>query len=137
MNLQRGFPFLLLLQQFKALLKKNLLLSWKHKTATSVQLFSSLIFIFLIYCIQEAIEARLSVSTAFKTVLDPRPLVSPPIPPCEDKFYVKSPCFDFLWSGNDSLKVQRIVSSIMHNNPGRAIPSSKVLSSIILTLFLA
>ncbi|KAH9719766.1 ABC transporter A family member 2 [Citrus sinensis] len=128
MNFQRGFPLLLLLQQFKALLKKNLLLSWRHKTATFVQLFSSLIFILLIYCIQEAIEARLSVSTAFKTVLDPRPLVSPPIPPCEDKFYIKSPCFDFLWSGNDSLKVQRIVSSIMRNNPGRAIPSSKVMS---------
>lgn len=128
MNLQRGFPLLLLLQQFKALLKKNLLLSWRHKTATFVQLFSSLIFILLIYCIQEAIEARLSVSTAFKTVLDPRPLVSPPIPPCEDKFYIKSPCFDFLWSGNDSLKVQRIVSSIMRNNPGRDIPSSKVMS---------
>lgn len=110
MNFQRGFPLLLLLQQFKALLKKNLLLSWRHKTATFVQLFSSLIFILLIYCIQEAIEARLSVSTAFKTVLDPRPLVSPPIPPCEDKFYIKSPCFAFCGAAMTASKCSALLA---------------------------
>uniref|UniRef100_A0A2N9H431 ABC transporter domain-containing protein n=1 Tax=Fagus sylvatica TaxID=28930 RepID=A0A2N9H431_FAGSY len=126
MNLLRGFP--LLLQQYTALLKKNLLLSWRNKRSTFLQLFSSLFFIFLIFCIQKAIEARYASSTAFKSVSDPSLLSSPPIPPCEDKFYTKLPCFDLLWSGNESNAAQRIISSIIANNPGRPIPQSKVLS---------
>jgi hypothetical protein len=124
MNLLRGFP--LLLQQYTALLKKNLLLSWRNKRSTFLQLFSSLFFIFLIFCIQKAIEARYASSTAFKSVSDPSLLSSPPIPPCEDKFYTKLPCFDLLWSGNESNAAQRIISSIIANNPGRPIPQSKV-----------
>nr|DAD31187.1 TPA_asm: hypothetical protein HUJ06_010038 [Nelumbo nucifera] len=125
-NLQRGFP--LLVQQFNALLKKNLLLSWRNRRATFLQLFSSLFFIFLIFCIEKAIDARFSTTTSYKNVFDPEPLISPPIPPCEDKFYVKLPCYDFVWSGNGSAKIQSIVASIMANNPGRPIPSSKVKS---------
>ncbi|XP_044477584.1 ABC transporter A family member 2-like [Mangifera indica] len=126
MDTLTGFP--LLFQQFKALFKKNFLLSWKHKTATFLQLFSSLFFILLMFIIKLAIDARSSSSTDYTTVRDPRSLVSPSIPPCEDKFYVDIPCIDFVWSGNDSVRVQRIVSAIMQNNPGRAIPSNKVMS---------
>ncbi|TXG50443.1 hypothetical protein EZV62_022967 [Acer yangbiense] len=125
MELQRGFA--LLWQQYKALWKKNLVLSWKHKRATFLQLFSSFFFIFLIYCIQEAVKARFSESTDFKSIRDPQPLLFIPIPPCEDKFFIKFPCYDFVWSGNQSTKVQRVVDSILKNNPGRVIPSSKVL----------
>lgn len=124
MELQSGVP--LLLQQYKALFKKNLLLSWRNKPATFLQLFSSFFFIFLIFCIQEAIDARFAHTPAYKSVVDPKPTVSPPIPPCEDKFYVKSPCFDFVWSGNASDRVARIVDGIRNNNPGRPIPQSKV-----------
>ncbi|KAF2315981.1 hypothetical protein GH714_040776 [Hevea brasiliensis] len=73
-------------------------------------------------------NAANSDTTAYKSVLDPQPLVSPPIPPCEDKFYIKKPCFDFVWSGNYSDRLNRIVSSIMANNPGRVITSNKVKS---------
>ncbi|XP_042947784.1 ABC transporter A family member 2-like isoform X1 [Carya illinoinensis] len=126
MNLRRGFR--LLLQQYAALLKKNLLLSWRNKTATFLQLFSSFFFIFLMFCIQRAIQARYVSATSFKRVTDPKPLFSTPIPPCEDKFYTKVPCFDFLWSGNESAAVRSIVNGIMVNNPGRPIPSTKVQS---------
>ncbi|XP_058110820.1 ABC transporter A family member 2-like [Magnolia sinica] len=126
MGLQSGIA--LFLQQYKALLKKNLLLSWRHKRSTFLQLFSSLFFIFLIFCINKSIESRFSTTTSFKNVLDPLPLISPPIPPCEDKFFVKVPCFDFVWSGNTSARIRSIVRSIMDNNPGRSIPSSKVKS---------
>ncbi|XP_059443724.1 ABC transporter A family member 2-like isoform X2 [Corylus avellana] len=126
MNLRRGFP--LLWQQYAALLKKNLLLSWRNKTGTFMQLFSSFFFMFLIFAIQKAIEARFSTSTAYKSVTDPKPLLLPPIPPCEDKFYTKLPCYDFLWSGNASPAARRIVTNIMANNPGRPIPESKVQS---------
>lgn len=124
MNLQRGFP--LLYQQYKALLKKNILLSWRNKTATFLQLFASLFFIFLIFAIQKAFESRFASSTLYQSVSEPKSLVSPPIPPCEDKFYVKLPCHDFVWSGNGSARAQRIVDAIRDNNPGRKIPVGKV-----------
>ncbi|XAR50078.1 Sulfate-transporting ATPase [Bertholletia excelsa] len=126
MELRRGFP--LLLQQFKALFIKNLLLSWRHRRSTILQLFSSLFFIFLIFCIQKAIEARYKSTTSYENVFDPKPLISPPIPPCEDKFFVKLPCFDFVWSGNESTRIASIVSKIQANNPGRPIPANKVKS---------
>lgn len=126
MELQKGIP--LLLQQFRALFFKNALLSWRHKWATSLQLFSSLVFIFLMFCIQKAFESRFENTTLYDTLLDPAPLVSPPIPPCEDKFYIKRPCYDFVYSGSSSSNVNRIVSRIMANNPGRPIPPSKVRS---------
>lgn len=126
MNLLAGVP--LLYQQFKALFKKNLLLSWRSKRATFLQLFSSLFFIFLIFIIQEARKAQTNSTTAYKILRDPKPLVAPPIPPCEDKLYINLPCFDFIWSGNDSQRIGSIVSAMMKNNPGRPIPDSKVIS---------
>ncbi|PKI78010.1 ABC transporter A family member 2-like isoform X2 [Punica granatum] len=125
-NLSSGFP--LFQQQYRSLFKKNLLLSWRNKRATFLQLFSSFFFIFLIFCIDRAIHARFATSTAYKSVTDPDPLVAPPIPPCEEKFYTKLPCFDFLWSGNGSARLRGIVNAIRANNPGRPIPASKVLS---------
>ncbi|KAI6675688.1 hypothetical protein NL676_003594 [Syzygium grande] len=50
----------LLVQQYGALFRKNLLLSWRNKRATFLHLFSSFFFIFLIFCIQEAIDARIA-----------------------------------------------------------------------------
>ncbi|GLU12340.1 hypothetical protein SLE2022_290260 [Rubroshorea leprosula] len=126
MNLQGGLP--LLYQQFKALFKKNLLLAWRGRRATFLQLFSSLFFIFLIFIIEEARKAQMNSTTAYKVLRDPKPLVAPPIPPCEDKFYINLPCFDFIWSGNDSQRIGSIVSAMMKNNPGRPIPDSKVKS---------
>ncbi|KAF3436036.1 hypothetical protein FNV43_RR23128 [Rhamnella rubrinervis] len=122
MNLRSGFP--LLLQQYNALFKKNFLLSWRNKRASFLQLFSSFFFIFLIFCIQKAIDSRHASNN--KSVTDPQPVVAHPIPPCEDKFYVRLPCFDFVWSGNESARIRKIVGAIMANNPGRPIPSSKV-----------
>ncbi|KAF3783029.1 ATP-binding cassette sub-family A member 3 [Nymphaea thermarum] len=121
-----GFP--LFMQQFTALLKKNFLLSWRKKRATSLVLMSSFIFMFIIFCSEEAYRSRLSSTTYYDNALDPPPLVSPPIPPCEEKITIKLPCFDFAWSGNGSKRISAIVHSIMKNNPGRPIPSHKVKS---------
>ncbi|KAL3819386.1 hypothetical protein ACJIZ3_005340 [Penstemon smallii] len=126
MELQRGFPHLI--QQYKSLLFKNLLLSWRNKRATFLQLFSSLFFIFLIFCIQKAVESRFASSSSFHDVSDPNALVAPPIPPCEDKYYTRTPCFDFVWSGNGSARIGEIVRRIRVNNPGRVIPEEKVQS---------
>ncbi|XP_059638775.1 ABC transporter A family member 2-like [Cornus florida] len=126
MELQSGWT--VLLQQFKALFTKNLLLAWRNKRSTFVQLFSSFFFIFLIVLIQKATHSRLASSTAFQNVVDPKPLVSPTIPPCEDKHYVKLPCFDFVWSGNASSRIEKIITRILANNPGRPIPSHKTKS---------
>lgn len=124
MELRSGFP--LLLQQYQALLRKNFLLSWRNKRATVLHLFSSLFFIFLIFCIQKAIESRYSSSTALNDVPNPELQPNPSIPPCEDKYFIKLPCYDFVYSGGSSPKVRSIVSAIMAKNPGRSIPASKV-----------
>ncbi|KAG7535104.1 ABC transporter-like [Arabidopsis thaliana x Arabidopsis arenosa] len=126
MTLREGLP--LFHQQFTALFKKNLLLSWRNKRATCLHLFSSFFFILLIFSIEESSKASELTSTTHRNVTDPKALVSLPIPPCEDKFFVRLPCFDFVWSGNQSRRVTDIVSAIMANNPGRPIPINKVQS---------
>ncbi|KAG7606930.1 AAA+ ATPase domain [Arabidopsis thaliana x Arabidopsis arenosa] len=126
MTLREGLP--LFHQQFTALFKKNLLLSWRNKRATCLHLFSSFFFILLIFSIEESSKASDLTSTRHKNVTDPKALVSLPILPCEDKFFVRLPCFDFVWSGNQSRRVTDIVSAIMANNPGRPIPTNKVQS---------
>ncbi|GMJ15142.1 A. THALIANA ABC2 HOMOLOG 1, ABC2 homolog 1, ATP-binding cassette A2 [Hibiscus trionum] len=118
----------LLCLQFKALLKKNLILSWRNKRSTFIQLFSSLFFIFLIFGIDKATNAQRGNSTAYETVRDPKPWVAPAIPSCEDRYFMKLPCYDFVWSGNESRTVGRIVRAIRENNPGRPIPETKVKS---------
>ncbi|WVZ07774.1 hypothetical protein V8G54_021120 [Vigna mungo] len=110
-----GLP--LVLQQFRALLKKNLLLSWRNKRATLLQLLSPLIFIFLIFAIDKAIKAQTSTSTAYKTVTDPPTEPSPPITPCEDKFFIKLPCYDFVWSGDQNPIFQTITHPSLQGMP--------------------
>ncbi|KAK4842799.1 hypothetical protein QYF36_000224 [Acer negundo] len=133
MNLQRGLP--LLHQQYKALFKKNFRLSWRNKQSVLLQLFPSFFFIFLMFCIDKGLnygDDRGSVDSVDR-VTDPKPILSPPIPPCEDKLLAKKPCFDFLWTGgggiaNQNQRIQKIVDGIMNNNPGRKIPPHKVKS---------
>ncbi|KAF9671485.1 hypothetical protein SADUNF_Sadunf12G0052600 [Salix dunnii] len=126
MELVQGFP--LLYQQFTALFKKNILLSSRNKSATFLQLFASFFFMFLLFCIEKATESQTKTTTGFKTVRNPQPMWEPPIPPCEEKFYVRKPCYDFVWSGNDSTVINNIVTAIRNNNPNRPIPLEKVRS---------
>ncbi|KAL5703110.1 ATP-binding cassette sub- A member 2 [Ranunculus cassubicifolius] len=116
-ELLSGVP--LFTQQFNALFKKNVILAWRNRLATFLQIFSSIFFIFLIFIIDKTTRAQ------FVSVVDPKPVVFPPIPPCEEKFFIKEPCYDFAWTGN-STKIATIVSRIMKNNPGREIPPHKV-----------
>lgn len=120
----------LMRQQYMALVRKNAIMVWRHKLSASIQLLSPLFFIFLIFCTDKAVRQRLSASTAYKNVHNPETLSSTQlaIPPCEDKFYVETPCYDFLWSGNSSSRIASIVEAIMANNPGRPIPSHKVIN---------
>ncbi|KAL5816487.1 hypothetical protein ACOSQ3_024865 [Xanthoceras sorbifolium] len=62
------------------------------------------------------------------SVTDPKPILSPPNPPCEDKSFAKKPCYDFVWTGVGNQRIQKIVDGIMQNNPGKKIPSHKVKS---------
>jgi hypothetical protein len=117
-------------QQYRSLLRKNVTLAWRHRRSSALQLLSSLVFIFLIFCIDRAVRSRFSYTTAYQNVPDPEALVAPPIPPCEDKFFVKSPCYDFLWSGGGSARVATLVDAIRTNNPGRPISPDKVSTLI-------
>ena len=124
MELLQGFP--LFRQQLAALIRKNVTLTWRSKRSAFVQIFSSIFFIFIIFLVDKSVRSRLKTTTAFNNVFDPKALVDPAIPPCENKFFIKSRCYDFLWSGNDNPRIKQIVDSIRINNPGRPIPESKV-----------
>ncbi|KAL7161461.1 hypothetical protein ACSBR2_042011 [Camellia fascicularis] len=78
MELQSGLG--LLIQQYKALLKKNIILSWRNRRSTIAQLLSSFFFIFLLYSISQALANQPN------SVYNPQSLLAPPIPPYEDKF---------------------------------------------------
>lgn len=121
---QRGFS--LFWRQTIALLKKNFLLSMRNKRATFLQLFSSLFFLGLLFGIQQGMTYRSKHPSAIHAVDDPQPLRNPPIPPCEHKFFIKRPCYDFVWSGSGNKRIESIVLGILANNPGRPIHSSKV-----------
>lgn len=114
--------------QFKALMIKNLLLAWRNRASTFLQLFASFFFIFLIFAVNEALQAALSGHTEFKNVFTPPPTTVPGISSCDNAFYVKPPCYDFLWSGNSSSIITSLVRNISGNNPGRPIDfDSRVL----------
>eukprot|EP01018_Ginkgo_biloba_P024056 Gb_37633 [translate_table: standard] len=123
-ELSTGFG--LFLQQFRALMKKNVLLSWRNKPAMFLQLASSLFFVFLVFCVDESIKSRYSFTTQYKNIFDPKYELVEGIPACEDGYYIKTPCYDFVWSGNTSSTITTIARNIMVNNPGRVIPSTKV-----------
>uniref|UniRef100_A0A803M188 ABC transporter domain-containing protein n=1 Tax=Chenopodium quinoa TaxID=63459 RepID=A0A803M188_CHEQI len=121
-TLRGGFP--LMIQQVNALVRKNLWLAMRSKRSSLLQLVAPFIFLFFLFAVD-----KVSRYSPFEPeVRDPKAVVSPSIPPCETKFHIRRPCYDFVWSGDSSDKAQLIVSRIMANNPGRPIPSHKVLS---------
>ncbi|XP_030937873.1 ABC transporter A family member 2-like isoform X2 [Quercus lobata] len=115
---QSGLP--LFCQQFRALLRKNIILAKRNKRSTLIQLFASFIFVFLLFSIEKGNKL------SYGKVTDPKVVASFPIPPCEHKAHIRKPCFDFVWSGNGSSTINTIVTAIMNNNPGRQIPIKKV-----------
>ncbi|XP_073143573.1 ABC transporter A family member 2-like [Henckelia pumila] len=125
MEMLTGFP--LLMQQTLALLKKNCILCLRHKKITFIQLFSSIIFMALMFGIKK-INNYSEKHPVMDAVPDPKPVTDLSIPPCEDMFFIKVPCYDFVWSGGQSGRIDTIVSGIMANNPGRPIPFDKVKS---------
>ena len=128
-----GFP--LFFQQLSGLLKKNFLLSLRNRRATFLQLASSIFFVFLIFSVDQALNSRRKVTSAFRNVYNPEAELVPAIRACETGYYIKTPCFDFIWSaGNDSgtiTKAQTIVENIMSKNPGRTITPDKVYPTLI------
>lgn len=129
MQLRSGIP--LLMQQIKALLRKNMWVAGRNKYALFQLFFLTFFFIFLMFALDKIGHAIATVDPTFRDLSDPPyNLLSEPIPPCEE-FSVIRPCYDFVWSGgpsNSNSRIQRIVDAIMANNPGRPIPPSKVCS---------
>lgn len=113
----------LFLQQIFALLVKNLLLAWRNRAATVLQLFSSFFFIFLLFALERAVKT-FENAAGFKnggTAQNPKPIYLPPIPPCTSGYFMKPDCYDFIWSGNKSATIRDLVRNITLNNPGRPI----------------
>lgn len=117
--------FYLFYRQTISLIVKNATLAYRGLTATLLQVASSFFFIFLIWCIDKAITARYSNVSTFKNLPDPDVKSIPAIPKCEDGYYIKTPCYDFIWSGNGNPTIVSLVKNITQNNPGRPIEFEK------------
>jgi len=71
----------LFIQQIYALLVKNLLLAWRNRAATVLQLFS-FFFIFLLFALERAVKT-FDNAASFKnggTAKNPKPIFLPPSP---------------------------------------------------------
>ena len=90
-----------------------------------LQLMASFFFVFLVFCAEKAIVSSFKYTTWYDNINDPDYKLVGGILPCEDGYFIRSPCYDFLWSGNSSI-IGGIVKNIMANNPGRVIPDAKV-----------
>ena len=109
-SLKAEFP--LVIQQFRALFKKNFLISWRNYRATCLRIFLAFFLLFFIFCINKVVNPWLASSAIFKKVFDLKPLDFTSIPPCEEIFFIKLLCFDFPWRGNGSARVQAIVNKV-------------------------
>lgn len=111
----------LFFQQCEALLVKNAILAWRNRLATFLQLFASFFFVFLIFAVEKAVQASLSSRTEFQNIYSPTPTPIPAIRACQNAYYIKPPCYDFLYSGNESAVIRSLAYNMSVNNPGRPI----------------
>lgn len=91
-----------------------------------LQLGSSLFFIFLIFCVDLSSKALQRSTTNYKNLFNPVSTVVPGIPACEDGFFIKKGCYDFIWIGSSTPRLELLVTNIRKNNPNRPIPENKV-----------
>eukprot|EP00897_Mesotaenium_endlicherianum_P000650 jgi/Mesen1/10586/ME000085S09913 len=111
-------------QQTRALSVKNVILAWRSKLSTILRLGSSFFFIFLIYCVDRSVRTSNGQDTSYKDLMTPAQKPVAAIPECETGLFMKTPCYDFLWSGNGSAAIVQLAQNISLNNPGRPIDFS-------------
>eukprot|EP00899_Mesostigma_viride_P019985 jgi/Mesvir1/27989/Mv20188-RA.1 len=118
--------FRLFVQQTWALVWKNVLLSWRSPRATSLQLLSSLFFIFLVWVIDRAIQDARSDNTGFRDLRNPVPAPAKQIPLCTDMWFrdTSKNCYTLTYSPRGPV-TDRIVAAIAANNDP-VIPSEQV-----------
>lgn len=81
---------------------------------------------FLPPAVAKAIDAQNKGKTGFKSVRTPEPFLIPALPACETGYYIKKPCYDFVYAPNNLTSVNTIVGNLRAQNPGRPIPPEKV-----------
>lgn len=88
-------------QQFKALFRKNVLLAWRNRRATTLRLVAPFLFMLLVWLIDRAIQAEDRSLSQFKVVRDPEAEAVDPIPRCEEDLYIQdTKCYDFYWTAD-------------------------------------
>ena len=113
-------------KQLAALAWKNVLLFWRNKVASALQVFGSLFFVLLIFAVNEALVSQRQNESDFRRITNPEPELVNHIPDCSEQTYIiDDPCYTFLYSPNNSEVVDRIVQAVRENNVP-VIPPSRV-----------
>lgn len=101
--------------------------AFRNRGSTIVRLaVAPFMFILLVFVINKAISA--GNQSIARNTLQPHTSADAisAIPPCEDDLYANVPCWDVIYTPNDSTVVDAIVQGIQTNNAGRIIPNTKV-----------
>eukprot|EP00894_Picocystis_sp_ML_P001352 jgi/Pico_ML_1/51869/g2692.t1 len=72
-------------QQLLALEWKNVLLFWRNKVASALQVFGSLFFVLLIFAVNEALVSQRQNESDFQRITDPKPELVDNIPDCSNR----------------------------------------------------
>jgi len=129
-QLHRSVPI-----QFLALLKKNVLISWRSRAASLLQLVGPVLCIFLLCGIGLIVRSSglFSITSNSDTwtvgtqLSFPEPKTVGSIPSCNSDFFIqRKDCFAFIYAPKDVAVADEIVTGIrIHNDP--PIPETEVL----------
>lgn len=114
--------------QLTILIYKQTLVYARNLRSTLLRLLAPFFFMFLLWLLNLAVQANSVAYDALVNVPAPSVETVASIPDCSTDTFIKGfPCYDFIYSPNNSKTVGTVVDGMRNNNPGRVIPSSAVL----------
>jgi ABC-type multidrug transport system ATPase subunit len=113
--------------QFLALCGKQALVYWRNWLSTLLRVLSPLMFMFLLWLLDIAFRTDNQNLPAYLDNKSPAVVGAGGIPSCSEDLFIKSPCWDFLYSPNTSSVARDLVDGIRLNNPGGVIAEENVI----------
>eukprot|EP00879_Flechtneria_rotunda_P013739 GHRR01014351.1.p1 GENE.GHRR01014351.1~~GHRR01014351.1.p1 ORF type:complete len:558 (+),score=120.29 GHRR01014351.1:287-1960(+) len=114
------------MQQFAALLYKNVLVAWRSRRATAIRIVAPFVFLLLALIVNLALNANNTLQERQVATSSSTPAPISAIPACEQDLYIAGrACVDFVYTPSNDTVINTIVDSIMASNHP-PIPEHKV-----------
>ena len=105
----------------------NGLLALRNWQASLVRILAPLIFMIIIYGFNQAFTQVQNGNSSSRSVRSPAEVGITAIPDCTTQDYEAATCYDFVYTPVGDSLADAVAASMRANNPGRAIPASRVL----------